>query len=266
MDIVLIRAHNPGPYTGAGNNTYLVRGRIPTLIDAGTGDPRHLADLEAALGGEPLAQVLVTHGHVDHASGAPLIAVRWPGAVFRKMPWQERDERYPIAWQPVADNDAIEAGDGRLRALHTPGHAPDHLCFYEDASGVLFSADLLVAGGTVVIPATRGGSLADYLASLKRIQALAPARLLPAHGPAIEDPAAILREYLDHRQRREDQVIAALGAGATTPEAIVARIYDTLPSDLVAAASDSVLAHLIKLEADGRVRRVGEDWILRSGH
>jgi len=262
VDITLIPGHNPGPYTGAGNNTYLVRGRVPTLIDAATGSPRHLGDLESALSGETLAQVLVTHAHVDHASGVEALSARWPGASFRKMPWPERDAQYPVDWRAIADGDAVDAGDGRLRAIHTPGHAPDHLCFYDEADRVLFSADLVVARSTVVIPATHGGSLAQYLASLERVLALAPRRLLPAHGPAIENPAAILRAYLDHRRRREDQVVDALGAGARTPDAIVARIYDNLSPDLVAFARESVLAHLIKLEGEGRATRAGDDWTL----
>lgn len=264
MDIVVIPGHNPGPYTGAGNNTYLVRGRVPTLIDAATGDPQHLADLETALDARPLAQVLVTHAHVDHASGAEAIATRWPRAAFRKMPWPERDEGYAVPWQPVADGDRLPAGDGALRAVHTPGHAPDHVCFYDEPSGTLFSADLAVAGTTVVIPATHGGSLAQYLASLERILALAPKRLLPAHGPPIEDPAAILREYIDHRRRREEQVLEVLRSGVTTPDAIVSRIYDRLLPELMGAARDSVLAHLIKLEDEGRAQRAGaEHWTLR---
>ena len=186
--------------TGAGNNTYLLGGEdADALVDAATGEAAHLSALEQALGSDRLAQVLVTHAHQDHADGSEPIAARWPDAAFRKMPWPERDRAHAVTWKPIADDEVVPAGDGALRAVHTPGHAPDHLCFFDETGGTLFSADLVVPGTTVVIPASHGGSLSQYLASLRRVQALAPARMLPAHGEAIDDPQAILRAYLDHR-------------------------------------------------------------------
>ena len=97
----LVSGHNPSPYTGSGNNTYLLEGRVPTLIDAATGAVEHLDAVAAILGGRPLARVLVTHGHPDHASGSRALASRWPGVEFFKMPWPERDATYPVRWQPV---------------------------------------------------------------------------------------------------------------------------------------------------------------------
>ena len=193
MQITRIPGFNPGPMTGAGNNTYLLGGRTPTLVDAATGEAAHLSALEQALGSDRLAQVLVTHAHQDHADGSEPIAARWPDAAFRKMPWPERDRAHAVAWKPIADDEVVPAGDGALRAVHTPGHAPDHLCFFDETGGTLLSADLVVPGTTVVIPASHGGSLSQYLASLRRVQALAPARMLPAHGEPIDDPQAILR-------------------------------------------------------------------------
>lgn len=260
MRIIRIPGFNPGPMTGAGNNTWLLPGRTPTLLDAATGEAAHLSALAEELGTDGLAQVLVTHAHPDHADGCEPIAARWPGAAFRKMPWPDRDRAHAVAWTPIADDERIPAGDGALRAVHTPGHAPDHLCFFEETSGTLFSADLVVPGSTVVIPASRGGSLSRYLASLRRVQALAPARMLPAHGEAIDDPQAILQEYLDHRQRREDQIVAALRAGARRPEDVVDRLYDGLAPTLRAMARESVAAHLVKLREEGRARSDGSEW------
>jgi glyoxylase-like metal-dependent hydrolase (beta-lactamase superfamily II) len=262
FDLVPLHAHNPGPFTGTGNTTWLLPGRVPVLIDAGTGDPRHLDELITALGGARLARVLVTHAHPDHASGAPAIAERMPHVRFAKMPWPDRDSRYPVTWEPLADHDAITAGDVELVAVHTPGHAPDHLCFWHRDSRTVFSGDLAVSGTTVVIPASAGGDLGAYLASLERVIALQPLRLLPAHGPVIEDPVDILRRYLAHRREREEQVVAALAAGNTTTEAIVSRIYAGLDTALVTMARESVTAHLLKLQREGRVTNTGETWAL----
>jgi glyoxylase-like metal-dependent hydrolase (beta-lactamase superfamily II) len=254
LNPIPIHAFNPGPITGDGNWTWLIHGRVPTLVDAGTGDPRHLAALEDALGGARLAQVLVTHGHGDHASGAAELARRFPGLRCRKMPWHERDDKWGVRWEPVADGEAIEAGDTTLTAVHTPGHSPDHVCVWHAQTRTLFGGDLAIKGTTVWIPTRLGGDLAAYLASLERVLALDPVRLLPAHGPVIDDPVALLRQYLTHRREREDQILAALRAGDSTPPAIVARVYTGLDESLVPLAEESVSAHLIKLEREGRVR------------
>ena len=260
MRITLIPGCNPGPYTGAGNNTYLLAGREPTLIDAATGEAGHLAALDAALGGAPLSRVLVTHAHPDHAAGAPGLAVRWTGAAFFKLPWPERDGEYRVDWRPLADGDAVDAGDGALRVLHTPGHAPDHVCFLDEREGALFCGDLLIQGGTVVVPGSYGGNLKDYLASLARIRALRPARVLPAHGPEIDDAAALIDHYVAHRRRRDDEILSALRQGHTTQAAIVRAVYPELAAELHGAAGESVLAHLRNLETEGAVRRRDAAW------
>jgi glyoxylase-like metal-dependent hydrolase (beta-lactamase superfamily II) len=246
--------------TGAGNWTWLIPGRITTLIDAGTGEPQHLAALEEALAGARLVQVLVTHAHIDHASGAVALAERYPGARFLKMPWRERDGRWPAKWEPIENGQIIEAGDSRLRAVHTPGHAPDHMCFWHEESRTLFSGDLAVKGTTVYVPPNLQGDLADYLASLERVRALKPARLLPAHGPVIDDPDDVLRGYLEHRREREEQILAALRERAATPAALVPVIYRGLKDSLLQVARETVLAHLLKLEREGRAQRRGDTW------
>ena len=260
MKVILVPGCNPGPYTGAGNNTYLLSGREPTLIDAATGEPDHLAALAAALVGAPLSRVLVTHGHVDHASGAPGLAARGRETTFFKMPWPARDAEYPVDWRPLADEDVVDAGDGELRVLHTPGHAPDHVCFLDEADGTLFCGDLLIQGGTVVVPASYGGSLTDYLASLQRVRELRPNRVLPAHGPEIDDVTALIDQYVAHRRRRDDEILSALRHGHTSQTAIVKVVYPALVPELHAAAGESVLAHLQKLETEGAVRRHDTAW------
>ena len=255
-----IHAFNPGPITGDGNWTWLIPGRVPTLVDAGTGDPRHLAALEDALAGATLAQVLVTHGHGDHASGAPELARRFPRLRFRKLAWHGRDDKWAVPWEPLADGESIEAGDGTLTAVHTPGHSPDHVCFWDGGTRTLFGGDLAIKGTTVWIPTRLGGDLAAYLVSLERVLAMSPVRVLPAHGPVIDEPVPLLRSYLAHRREREEQVLVALRAGDSTPSAIVARVYAGLSDSLVPLAEESVTAHLVKLEHDGRARRVGDAW------
>jgi glyoxylase-like metal-dependent hydrolase (beta-lactamase superfamily II) len=146
--------------------------------------------------------------------------------------------------------------------IHTPGHSPDHVALWDEESRTMFSGDLVVMGTTVVIPATMGGSLTAYIDSLRRLLALNPAKLLPAHGPPIDDPQTIIRRYLSHREERELQIRAALGEGLSRVEAIVQRIYVGLTPALVPMARESVLAHLLKLADEHAVRRAGEHWYL----
>jgi glyoxylase-like metal-dependent hydrolase (beta-lactamase superfamily II) len=146
--------------------------------------------------------------------------------------------------------------------VHTPGHAPDHVCLWHAASRTVFVGDMLVQGTTVMIPASQGGSLAEYLESLSRLLALDAVRALPAHGPPIEDPSALIGHYIDHRGQREAQVVAALQTGARTIDDLLAGIYQGLQPALEPMARESLLAHLIKLEADGRVERRDAGWAL----
>ena len=246
--------------TGEGNWTWLLPGRVPTLIDAGTGDQRHLDAVDAALARAPLSQVIVTHAHGDHASGAPALRSRWPEARFFKMPWTARDDRWPVSWIHVADRDAIQAGDSSLAVVHTPGHAPDHICLWHLESRILFGGDLAIQDTTVFIPAGPDGDAAAYVQSLARVLALAPARIMPAHGPVIDDPEALLRAYIRHRRQRELQIIDAIRHGNGTPDAIVARIYRGLDDTLRSRARETVIAHLRKLEREGRVRLTNDAW------
>ena len=245
---VRLDAANPSPMTGRGNATWLIDGAAPALIDAGVGAPAHVDAVARALGGRPLAHVLVTHGHRDHASGVPALRARWPGLTAWKYP--AGADAAAAGWRALADGQRVAAGDVTLEVLHTPGHAPDHVCFWHAPTRTLFAGDMVLRGTTVMIPASRGGSLRAYLASLARMAALDPARLHPGHGDTIDQPGPLIAEYQAHRQMRERQVLACLADGLTTPEQIVPAIYPDLPAPLTAAARETVLAHLQKIRED----------------
>jgi glyoxylase-like metal-dependent hydrolase (beta-lactamase superfamily II) len=245
---MLVHADNPGPYTGTGNNTWLLVGDESTLIDAGTGAASHLEALDRALDGRPLARVIVTHGHPDHASGVPALRLRWPGIDARKFPLDGE-----VGWAPLHDGAWIRAGTRQLQIVHTPGHAADHVCLWDAESEELYGGDMVVRPGSVLIPAGRGGNLRDYLASLQLLAALAPARIFPGHGPVIENPADVIAEYLEHRQRREDQILALVAEGLVDADAIVVRLYGQLADGLGHAARMTVQAHLEKLREEGRL-------------
>jgi glyoxylase-like metal-dependent hydrolase (beta-lactamase superfamily II) len=170
-----------------------------------------------------------------------------------------------VPWVPIADGDQIEAGETSVTTVHTAGHAPDHVCFWHAASRTLFGGDIAIEGTTVWIPSSHEGDLHAYLASLERVLALDPARILPAHGPVIEDPKALLLGYLAHRRKREGQVLEALRSGDTSPEEIVARVYSKLRDELLARAVETVVAHLKKLEREGFVRRGDKAWHIMAG-
>jgi glyoxylase-like metal-dependent hydrolase (beta-lactamase superfamily II) len=248
--------------TGRGNNTYLLIGadKQGVLIDAGAGEAEHLAEVARHLAGAVLRQVLVTHAHSDHASGAAAIALNHPKAHFFKRPWPEEDRKFPVTWESIDEGDRLTAGNEELVVLHTPGHSPDHLAFWHEASRIVFTGDLVTRGSSVMIEASRGGSLAKYLAALERVRALKPSRLMPAHGPVIDEPEQVLNQYLEHRRMRERQVLDALAKGRDTVSSIAESIYDRLDPALLPAARENVRAHLEKLREEGTAFEKNGRW------
>jgi glyoxylase-like metal-dependent hydrolase (beta-lactamase superfamily II) len=245
--VVRILAPNPGPFTLEGTNTWIVGSRPSAVIDPGPDDAGHiLAVLEEA---EPVAAILLTHHHPDHAPGARRLADAAGAAVHAFRP-----EDGELA---VAPDGVVEAGEVRLRAIHTPGHTPDHLCFLLEPDRLLFTGDTVLGRGTAVIDPPEG-DMGAYVRSLQTLRELEPATIYPGHGAVVFTPNGKLDFYLRHRMEREDQVIAALGRGRQRAEEMVAEIYgDEIAEGMYPVAARSVLAHLLKLEREGRVARTG---------
>ncbi len=263
-----VLCNNPSAFTFRGTNSYVIgRGRV-AVLDPGPANAEHLAAILAAVRGETVSHVIVSHTHRDHspnaralaeATGAPML-----GFAPHLTPAGEGGEGGDHDFIPdrrVADGEIIQGDGWRLTALHTPGHCGNHLCFaLDDAAGAptgtLFSADHVMSWSTSVV-GPPDGNMAAYMHSLARLRGRDDRLLLPGHGPAITDPAPFLAALAAHRQEREDLVRAALGAtGQATAEELVGPVYGPLDPRLVGAAGRSLLAHLLKLEAEGIVRRM----------
>lgn len=245
-----IVAPNPGVMTGPGTNTYLVGIDEIAVIDPGPDDAAHL-DAIAGCGGDCIRWILVTHTHSDHSPGAAGLRERL-GPDVEVLGFDERDSFTPD--RTIGEGFTIEATEFRLSALHTPGHASNHLCFLFEEERLLFSGDHIMNGSTVVI-APPDGDMGAYLSSLERLRKTRLRAIAPGHGALIESPKAKIDEYVTHRLAREEAVAAALaGAGKATVEDLVPAVYADVDAALYPIARYSLWAHLRKLVDDGRAR------------
>ena len=267
VGVTCILAPNPSLLTGPGTNTFLVADEIAgevVVIDPGPDIPEHLRRIADTIAERGKAKaILVTHGHPDHADGAASLRELLGVPVYARS-----REGVPATDHALADDAVIAVGTRNLRALYTPGHRFDHLCFLLEDAGTLFAGDLIAGEGTVVIMPPEG-DLLDYLASLRRLQTLDLRLILPAHGPFLDDPQAVLSYYIAHREEREQQVLAGLACGPRTVDELVSGIYADVSADLHPIAAYSVRAHLYKLEREGRVHRLSaaddsERWSLAT--
>jgi glyoxylase-like metal-dependent hydrolase (beta-lactamase superfamily II) len=240
--VIRVLAPNPGIRELDGTNTWVVGDPPAVVIDPGPDIPEHLREVVRTAG--RVGAIVLTHDHPDHAPGTARLA-SWTGA--RAFAGRPAD-----GMQPLIDGDAVTSGSASLSVVATPGHSPDHVAFFERGTRSLFTGDAVLGRGTSVVDPPEG-DLVAYLRSLRRMLELQPRTIYPGHGPVALHGTAKLEEYLEHREKREEQVLSALAQGARTPAELVGEIYEDLPPEVLALAERSVLAHLLKLESEGRV-------------
>jgi glyoxylase-like metal-dependent hydrolase (beta-lactamase superfamily II) len=260
-------ANNPGPFTFTGTGTYIVGGERPgagvAVIDPGPLDDAHLEALLAAVEGQRVSHVLVTHTHRDHAplarpfaeavGGPPVLAARPPvRTIHASAALDEEDDDTFVPDVILTGGEHIEGDGWTIEALATPGHASNHMAFVLTDENALFSGDHVMGWSTTVV-APPDGDMADYMASLDTVIARGFSTLWPTHGAPVTDPAPFLNAYRAHRLEREQQVLARLHAGDRTIAEMVPVLYAAVDRRLWPAASLSVWAHLIALVRGGRV-------------
>ena len=265
--VVRIVANNPGPFTFKGTNTYLVGGADEVaLIDPGPRDREHLQAVLSAIGKRRLSHIVITHTHRDHTDGLPalLAATGAKTAGFGRRARAHGSRRSSPSGSeyvdqdftpdvPLADGSRLSGNGWALTALHTPGHAPDHLCLALEGTKMLFSGDHVMGWNTSVI-APPEGSMSDYLAALDRLSRRDDEVYFPGHGGQVAEPQRLVKAFLLHRRMREQAILDCIRSGSNTVKAIVPAVYRDLNPRLVNAASLSVLAHVEHLIARGLVR------------
>jgi glyoxylase-like metal-dependent hydrolase (beta-lactamase superfamily II) len=250
-------APNASMMTGPGTNTYLLGDPVIAVIDPGPNDASHLAAIQRAA--PEIELIFVTHTHADHSSGAATLARLTGGRLVGRNPPRDghQDETFVSQLQPHRDQ-CFPLSCGTLRAIDTPGHASNHVCYLFEEEGLLFSGDHVLDGVTpVIIPPD--GDMAAYLESLRRLKSYAPIAIAPGHGNVLHSPIKVMDGIIAHREKREAKVVAALQRlGRGTLSELLPFVYDDVPPQLHALARLSLEAHLIKLEREARCAR--GDW------
>jgi glyoxylase-like metal-dependent hydrolase (beta-lactamase superfamily II) len=262
-----IVAPNPGPFTGPGTNTYLVGIDEVAVIDPGPDNASHINAIVGASMKERVRWVLLTHTHPDHSPGTRRLVKATGAEVLAYGKRVDKDFETPID-RVIGEGDTIEGTEFGLEVLYTPGHAPNHLCFFLEEERMLFTGDTVLGDTWSVVSPSRGGDMAVYLATLGRLEKLRLSRIAPGHGDVIDEPKPRIQEYVAHRVEREKQILGVLRKGPARITDVVATLYGAqeLPDELVEAAGWQVHAHLLKLKADGRVAgtSVKSAWKLAS--
>lgn len=259
--VARVTAPNPGAMTGPGTNTYIIGRDELALIDPGPAIDVHLSALLGAVG-KRLRWILCTHTHLDHSPGAKALQAATGAQVLGFTPVPD-DGRQDTAFAPdraLRDGDVVDCGAFALRAVHTPGHASNHLCYLVESEGILFTGDHVMQGSTVVI-SPPDGDMQAYLQSLERLLTLDLAAFAPGHGRIIEAPHDEVRRLIAHRLKREQKVLAAFRKkNPATLDELVPLVYDDVAEKLHRVARRSLHAHLIKLARESRVREDAGVW------
>jgi len=256
-----IVAPNPSMMTGPGTNTYLFGSAEVAVLDPGPVIASHIETIRE-IANAPIRWILVTHTHPDHSPGAGLLA-KETGAELLGMPAPEgahQDTTFK-ADRELQDGDQLASDEFVIEAVHTPGHASNHLCYRHVGKNWLFTGDHVIDGSTVVIDPP-DGNMKHYLQSLRRVKDLGFDALAPGHGELIRDPARLIDWIIDHRLEREAKVSAALTANPNmTARELVPHVYTDVDKKLYGWAERSLLAHLLKLEDDGAAKCAAERWV-----
>jgi len=267
-------ANNPGPFTFTGTMTYIIgRGEV-AIIDPGPLDEAHIAALLAAVEGETVTHILVTHTHRDHSPAVPRIKDATGAIVLAEGPHRPAralhsgelprlEASNDTAFRPdrmLADGETVSASAWTVEAVSTPGHTANHMAFVLKDRNVLFSGDHVMAWSTPVV-APPDGSMSDYMASLQKLARRRETIYLPGHGGPVREAQNFVRAYIRHRQMRESSIVHRLGKGESDIPSLVRALYIGLDPRLTRAAGLSVLAHLEDLVARGVVSTDGEPTI-----
>jgi glyoxylase-like metal-dependent hydrolase (beta-lactamase superfamily II) len=258
-------APNPGPFTGPGTNTYLLGRESVAVIDPGPVIDKHIETILSEAG-DRIRWIIVTHTHVDHSPAAAVLKSRLDSEVeLIGMPSLQQGFSFDKQFKPdriISHEQIIQSDEFTLKALYTPGHASNHVCYLLEEEKLLFCGDQLMEGSTVII-APPDGNMAEYIQSLEQLLMYPIEAIAPAHGNIMLNARAVLSQTIAHRLRREQKVVSVLSEiKAAGMEALVLKVYDDVPVFMHPIAQQSLLAHLLKLEAEGRATKRDEIWSL----